>query len=108
MINQRKDSKTYTSQQIEDETHLFLFHYHFIVNTEIKYTTQNLISIKVLFSMQYSVKHPKFEPNNDNPQETRMTMSFFCVKKNVSKLPTKRKLKQEMSYRRLWNVSSKI
>ena len=37
MINQRKDSKTYTSQLIEDETHLFLFHCHFIVNSEIIY-----------------------------------------------------------------------
>ena len=45
----------------------------------LKYTTQNLISIKVLFSIQHSVKHPGF----DNPQEARITVSLIFVRKSI-------------------------
>ena len=44
-----------------------------------EYTTQNLISIKVLFSIQLSVNHPGFDPNLMKSPK-RKNDSLICVR----------------------------
>ena len=40
-----------------------IYYYVMHSSSPSKYTTQNLISINVLFSMKYSVTHPEFDSN---------------------------------------------
>ena len=66
--------------------------------TLLIYTTQNLISINVLFSIQYSVTHPEFDSNLMTMSDENACRSDLLFFDNALKFVTTRNLKQQLSY----------